>query len=234
MEIETFSLSSREQVEQFESLFDKYLAQRGQFSLKHLSLLEAYDQLQSRDDGGRVFSALLDLQINFSLLYLDSHAVGATWNNYFSKGKLEGGSILDSEEKFFGKMDVHRFNSSYVLRYRALWDKIMGLLVLIIVPHEYERYVSAKSRKKMFRKIALESNLLPEEAVKSLEELLMKFDNSFRTAEAHGTGSLRKYSFTMESMDKNPQIELIGYWNVVNGFIAEFGKLFPRQNANSV
>jgi hypothetical protein len=59
-----------------------------------------------------------------------------------------------------------------------------------------------------------------------LEGLITRFDNTFRTSEAHGTGRLRKYSLSMESMVDNPQIELIGFWNAMNGFIAEIGKKF--------
>ncbi len=225
MEFQVFTLSTRSEVSQFESLLDQYIATRGQFSLKHISLVNAYDQLLQREDGGRIFSALLDLQINFLLLYLDIHSVGATWNKIYSEG-LEGGSILDSADKFFSKMDVHRFNSSYVLRYRALWDKIMGLLVMIGAPKEYDRFCSARSKKRVFRKIALACQMLNEEFLNTLEGFLIKFDDAFRTSEAHGTGVLRKYSFTMESVDKNPQIELIGYWNTVNRFISEIGKMF--------
>lgn len=226
MSVEVFTLNSREEVRKFESLLDKYVSSKTQFPLQHISLVCAYDMLRGREDGGRVFSALLDIQINFLLIWLDSHAVGATYNQKFSKGKLEGGSVLDSEEKFFGKMEIHRFNSSYVLRYRAIWDKLMGFLILIHAPSEYEKFSSAKSRKRAFRKIALENGIAESDGVTMLENLLTEFDNNFRTAEAHGTGSLRKHSFTMESPDKNPQVELIGYWNAVNGFVSHIGKLF--------
>ncbi len=225
MAAKTFALSSREEVTRFESLLDQYVTARDQFPLKHISLTRAFDHLQQRQDGGRIFSALLDLQISFSLLYLDSHSVGATWSRLFSKGKLQGGSVLDSVEGFFGKMDIHRFNTSYVLRYRAVWDKIMGLMVMIRVPHEYDRFNSSKSRKRTFRKLALKYHIVDEGTVTKLEDLLTEFDGAFRTGEAHGVGVLRKYSFTMEPMDKNPQIDLLGYWNAVNGFVREIGRM---------
>ena len=79
-------------------------------------------------------------------------------------------------------------------------------------------------RKKIFRRIAI--RFWDHVSIDSLTEFLDKFDDSFRTAEAHGTGVLRKSSFTMETLDKNPQLDLLGYWNVINGFIAEVGKLF--------
>jgi hypothetical protein len=233
MEFETFSLKNREEVEKFENLLSQYIAQRAQFALSHISLVNAYDVLQEREDGGKIFTALLDIQINFMLLYCDSHSVGATWNQFFSKGKLEGGSVLDSQAKFFGKMDIHRFNTSYILRYRALWDKLMGFLVLLFAPNEYERFCKSKSKKKSFRKIALGVNELSDEFVSNLENMLSKFDNEFRTAEAHGTGVLRKYSFTMEAMHQNPQIELIGYWNMVNDFISKIGNMFKQNDAKN-
>jgi len=224
---ERFSLNSREEVIRFEQLLDDYSSNHAQLSLRHVSLIEAYDRLINRKDGARLFYALLDIQINIVLLFLDTHAVGAIWNASFSKGKLEGGSVLESEDKFFGKMDIHRFNSSYVLRYRAIWDKIMGLIILIYSPGEYERFSGSSSKKKTFEKIANTHGFLDADTVLGLKNLLTEFDDKFRTAEAHGTGSLRKYSFLMESLADNPQIELIGFWNSVNSFLADLGKVLP-------
>jgi len=120
MQKNKFILNDRDEVETFENMLRKYIKNRVQFSLSHISLVKAYDKLQTRDDGGKIFAALLDIEINFVLLYYDIYNIGGIWNQKFSKGKLEGGSVLDSKDKFFGKMDIHRFSSSYVLRYRAL------------------------------------------------------------------------------------------------------------------
>ena len=234
MSPEHFSLNSREEVIRFEELLESYSSTRAQIPLKHIPLLEAYDRLINEERGARLFTALLDIRINFVLLFLDIHAVGTTWNASFSKGRLEGGSVLETEDKFFGKMDIHRFNTSYVLRYRALWDKIMGLIVLAYAPSEYERFSSAKSRKKTFMKIADVHGFLGSETVSSLNALLTEFDEKFRTPEAHGTGSLRKYSFLMESLADNPQIELIQFWNAVNSFMAELGRILPMASSSAI
>ncbi|MCK4742902.1 MAG: hypothetical protein KAT25_03705 [Sulfuriflexus sp.] len=226
MEFEVFSLKDREEVKTFETLLKEYVNQQAQFSLSHISLVDVYDSLQIREDGGKVFTAILDITINFMLLHCDSHRVGATWNQYFSKGKLEGGSILDSQVKFSGKMEIHRFNSSFVLRYRALWDKLMGFLILYYSPKNYDKFCKSKSRKRSFKSLSKDITQLTDEFVQSVEGLLTEFDNKFRTPEAHGTGALRKYSFTMESMGKNPQVELIGFWNVMNEMILNIGKEF--------
>lgn len=226
----SFKLNSRQEVVNFQELLDGYATSTFQTPLKHISLVDAYDYLQKRPDGGKVFSALLDLQINFLLAFADITSMGSTWNRLFSKGKLEGGSILDNSLKFNGKMEIHRFNTSFVLRYRAIWDKIMGLLVLMHSPNEYEKFMKANSRKKEFIKIAKSNEFAQEIFLDELERLLTSFDNKFRTAEAHGSGVLRKYSFSMESMDKNPQIELVEYWNKVNQFLLNYGKIFDSSS----
>jgi hypothetical protein len=226
MTTKSFILKSREEVVNFEKLLGEYTEARTGFHLPHIPLVKAYDIFQKRENGGREFTALLDIQINFILLYCDSMNVGAIWNDNFSKGKLEGGSILDSQAKFFGKMDIHRFNSSFILRYRALWDKIMGLILLLFSPQDYERFCQSKSKRKFFKRII---NTIPDAAPHfgdQVDNLLTDFDNKFRTPEAHGTGMLRKWSFLMEPMHENPQIDLIDFWNAMNQQIINIGKVF--------
>lgn len=90
MNATTFSLSTREEVLRFEELLHRYIEAQTQLPLKHISLVDAYDKTLTRENGGRIFAALLDIQITFFLLYLDMHMAGATWNTTFSKGKPEG------------------------------------------------------------------------------------------------------------------------------------------------
>jgi hypothetical protein len=229
MKYETFSLKDKSEVESFESLLNEYITDRAQFSPCHISLVSVYESLQAEENGGRVFTAILDITINFMLLWTDAIKVGSIWNQYFTQGKLVGGSVLDSRDKFFGKMDIHRFNSSFVLRYRALWDKLMGFLILYHAPEKYDSFCCAKSRKRSFVKLAKGIPELTDEYIKNVEELISRFDAEFRTPEAHGTGSLRKYSFTMESIHNNPQIELVEFWNAINKEIEKIGMKFNKQ-----
>lgn len=226
MTSKAFSLSSREEVVAFEMMLDSYSTQNFQTQLQHISLVEAYDYLKNRQDGSRVFAAILDLRISLILVFSDIVSMGSVWNRFFSKGKLEGGSVLDNTTKFNGKMEIHRFNTSFVLRYRALWDKVMGLLILMDAPLHYDQFMKAGSRKKEFIKIARSQKICEEVFIEQIVDLLTTFDNRFRTSEAHGTGVLRKYSFLMESIIDNPQGDLINYWNRLNSFIADYGKLF--------
>ena len=70
---------------------------------------------------------------------------------------------------------------------------------------------------------------MPEIHIASINDMLTEFDSTFRTAEAHGTGALRKYSLTMEAFDNNPQIELIEYWNYTNELIVIIGDVFKSK-----
>lgn len=221
-----FTLENRGEVERFEALLGEYSQARTQMALSHISLVKAWDQLHQREDGGRVFTALLDLSLTLHLIEFDISNIGGTWNGLFSKGKLEGGSILDSQRKFFGKMDIHRFATSFVLRYRAIWDKLMGFFILYFAPSEYDRFCKSDSKKKAFRNIASTISALPSEFVTTILNRIEEFDNNFRTAEAHGTGVVRKWALTMEGMEGNPFIELIGYWNILNAVCHVVGKLF--------
>lgn len=228
----TFKLETREDVERFGVLMLQYSEARSQIALNHIPLLKAWDQLHHREDGGRVFTALLDIYLNLHMIHQDLTAVGGTWNANFSKGFLEGGSVLDSSAKFFGKMDIHRFATAFILRYRAMWDKIMGFLLLQFSPKDYEGFSNSKSKKKAFRTAASRINDIPEEFVAGLLAALEKFDNVFRTPEAHGTGALRKWSLTMEGFEGNPMFELIGHWNFLNETLLALGGIFNESKSS--
>lgn len=221
----SFKLKTREEVELFEARLNEYMISMNCTPLTHISLVTAYEQLQEHKDkdSSRVFSALIDLHLNFMLLFTDLNKIAATWNRFFSIGQLEGGSTLDSTDKFFGKMEIHRYSTSFVLRYRALWDKIMGFLILLFKQEQYDKFFEGNSRKKKFDKIASRIEEIPNELVTQIHVFLTLFDDSFRTPEAHQAGVLRKYTFLMEPMLENPQIELLGYWNFINEMVVQLG-----------
>lgn len=218
-----------EEVEKFEKYFQNYEESVVGKHLKHISLNELSRLLKEEENAGRVFTAYLDIKLSFSHVFRDIQNIRKTWNDNFSKGKLEGGSVLDSQQKFDKKMDMHYYFSSFVLRYRAIWDKVMGFILLIMVEdEEYKNFEKAKSRKKAFKKSA-ETSGIPKEFYEEIFEKLTDFDNKFRTAEAHGTGSLRKFVFEMTSMADNSQEELLLYWNFLNETVDKVAKTILAQ-----
>jgi len=148
-----FKLESRDAVVRFETLINAYLKARSQFSVHHMSLVRAFDEFQQHPDGGRLFSALLDIYINFALLQTEILGISATWNHNFGGNKPKPADVLSSPPAFFATVDIHRFNTAFVFRYRALWDKIMGFIVMIYAPADYDTFRQAKSRRRAFRKI---------------------------------------------------------------------------------
>lgn len=234
-----FTLNSREEVIRFVDLLENHEKSRVQVVHNYFPLVKAYDYLLIKKNSTQSFTSILDIYINFTMLKDDCMRVTGIWNDFFSKDKLQGGSILDSQVKFSAKMDIHQASSSYILRYRSLWDKIMGFLVLFFVPEDYDKFVSARSRKKAFRKIVEKDQVISKKInaifhrpyIEVLDEIEL-FDGIYRTPEAHGTGALRKWSLSMQSMIENPSGELIGYWNVINQIIANIGNLFDNEDAS--
>jgi hypothetical protein len=227
-EAQQFRLDNQGEVTKFEQKLFMYLESKGYLTVIPFSLAQAYGVLDGHENKGKLFASLFDILISHLHLNADKNSIYGTWNDLFSKGKLEGGSILDCDDRFIGKVDIHRFATSYVTRYRALWDKIMGYLVLRHVPTEYERFISARSRKSKFRQIASNTPAIDSAIAEAIEELSTKIDDAYRTAETHGTGVLRKSLFLMQSFDDaaNPLDHLGGFWNdltfVLNAIMKEF------------
>jgi hypothetical protein len=228
MATELFAVNSRDEAARFEQLLVKYSTAQTQSQIKHIPLTEAYDCLQSRPDGGLIFATLLDVQTSFLMLYLDFQGIGTTWEGVSQNSKLKGGTNLDSEAKFFRKMEIHRLNTAYVLRYRALWEKLMGLMILIYAPNEYESFLNAKSKKAKFQKLAAKHQFVEAQFLEKLDELFTRFDSKFPNLETNDAGARRKHSFIRDPLDNNPQSELIAYWNAVNGFVSKFGKIISK------
>lgn len=146
--------------------------------------------------------------------------------------KSDGSTVFDSEENFFGKMEIQRYSTTFVLKFRALFDKIMGFIILMFAPAEYEAFAKARRKRNSFAKIARNIPQVPKELVEQIGEILTRFDNTFRTAEAHGTGVLRKWVFLMDSHWTNSQGELMDYWNVLVNLMVNIGKLFRSVKPN--
>jgi hypothetical protein len=218
-----FKLKTRDEVIVFENLLSDYTSEKIGCSIKHISLLDAFDKLQHHENGRKIFTALYDIQINNVLLNCDVEIIANLWNKLLQENRNKG-SILDSKDNFFDKMDIHRFSTSFIFRYRALWDKIMGLYVLIVAPNDYDNFIKSKSRKSQFKKIMTKVSF-PKKTIEGIEKILTDFDDKFRTAEAHGTGQIRKMSLSMEPFHKNEQILFIDFANAMNRMIINVGEM---------
>ena len=231
MELKTFKLENIEEVQTFSDRLEHFVRNRINVPVPHISLVSinlvsAFNFCQTYNEGPRLFTALLDFNINIVDLLIDFSSFGGTWNNHFSKGKLEGGSVLDDSQKFDGKVLVHHHFTNLIPRYRAIWDKIMGIFVLRYESGMYKKYCRADSRKAEFKKIFDNSQDVTQETALKITNQVQEFDDKFRTPEVHGAGSVRKWSFTMYNMGDTPMVDIQTYMNWLFEYIIILNRMF--------
>jgi hypothetical protein len=223
-----FRLKNREEVEKFDQFLINYYESKKTFRFHgYLNLTKWFDYcLSNKDYGGKIFISILDIKLN--LIFLDFEMTQAinTWESNFNKIPSKKISIIDNKNYFNPSLNILENYSNFVLRYRALWDKIMGLIILDFAPEKYDNFRRSKSRKKQFRKLIDSSYHSLAIDIDRLFELIESFDNDYRTPEAHGTGTLRKWilnpsNFT-EFEIENPYYKLnLDYWNGIIYIISE-------------
>lgn len=228
-----FYIKNRSEAEKFDfMLHERTRKWAHEFSPKYICLAKTWDLCLLRHaDGKKIFMAIVDIKLNLAMLIGDQFDALALQNKYI-KLKVAGiSSILESQDIFDIKTNIHRHSTAFIFRYRAIWDKIMSVLVLIIAPEKHDAFDSAKSRKKKFIGIMKEAGEL-QDFSETINKILVDFDNKFRTPEAHGAGRLRNFSLSMLSFEATPLLELPGYWNILNTIINEIGEIIDKAHEN--
>jgi hypothetical protein len=224
--LRTFEISTAEEVGAFESGINLYVKSKTGFdSLAHFSLVRVQQALLDDPDGGRLFAAIVDLRISLSLLEQHVLALGGLSNKSIPSADDEKVG-WDHHSSFILRMEIHDHANAFVLRFRSIWDKIMGILVLRLQPDRYDSFCQSKSKKKSFRKIFPTHSVVPVAFVDAAEKIIQSFDDRHRTPEAHGTGTLRKVSFTWTELQSSSPMALLGYWNFLNDVVHTLAKVF--------
>lgn len=225
-EAKSFSLRTREEIVAFEERLYEFSSRERLGHTGQISLIDVYDVLASREDRQQIITALLDLVVSHCMLRLDVRDALSIWKEFFGEGGLASGSILDSAMAFSLRMHIHRFNSSFVFRYRALWDKLMGVYVLIFEPRSYDGFQRAKSKKRVFSKLSSRPGSQLSAFAQGILDLLTTFDDNYRTPEAHHTGKIRKWTLIIEPYEESPQHELNMFWRYLDGALERLGDIF--------
>lgn len=198
-----FIITSRSEAE----LFEKYTLDFMKSFLQpyfhcNFRLGEIFDDCRTYLDGGKIFSASLDLYINIHLVACDVWEYCGLWNKYFSKENPLAKSIVNisddifkNQQAFIVRLSLHKIIISFIPKYRALWDKIFGLYFLIYQPIDFEKYVKSKSKKKYFNNNFKHKEKISKKIIEYIENGLQDFDDRYRTPEIHGQGSIKKWSF---------------------------------------
>ena len=206
---------SRDDFANYDTFLRRYVEERASVGLGAPALRDAHDHLRSRPDLNRLMTALFDLVLEMACLACDFFSPEGLHFAITSARSRQKTSPKRSYEDFCNKMSLYRNVNAFVLRYRAQWDKVLGFLVLLYFPDQYEGFVSANSRRKRFIKLAASSPILQKEIIPLVENQVAKFEGSFRTPEAHGAGVLRKWLFSGDSIWDTPTLDLVAYWNAL-------------------
>jgi hypothetical protein len=220
---EHFKIQNRHEAEQFDILLREFYESKCHLKiLPYLNLAEWFDWCQKdSENGGRIYSSIFDIKLNF--IFTDFEEIGLTIS-WEQRGKNT--DIINKSCDFNLSLDLLKHLSSYVLKYRALIDKLMGLIVLVYSPKDYDYYRKAKSRKSTFKKIFSGNKLPVDIDPDKVFAFLDEFDRKYRTPEAHATGSMRKWvlSNIFYGIDDYYEIS-ISSWNGLIYMISEIDEI---------
>ena len=213
-ELETaqkFVLHNREEVTSFETMLNKHVETETHLPFRSLNLTRAFDYCMSlKEDGLKLFAALLDLKITIAFLFIDGIKYAPDFNALNRKDRA---NLLEDETLFNKKMKMLHHNIDLAIRYRAFNDKFMGVTVMLLNPSKYEVYNNARSRKKVFPNLV--KGLLDDESISTLIEQVTYLDENYRTPEVHQTGSMRTWFLTSQDLFLDKQLNLINNFNWV-------------------
>jgi hypothetical protein len=212
MNVSEYKIGSVEEAEMFEKSLRDYCEPRG-IHLEPFCLKQAYMQFKNPCFDQRCFGAYLDLRLQDIALQRDIKTLCEMANKENRAAKSDG----FSEDR----MERYIASSNAAHRIRAIWDKIMGFIILIEHPEDYQCFINgrkggkAKSRLAVFKRIYDEqiesyNNEVPELAsfLKSYSDRIVdnasSISDNFRTSEAHSVGRLSKWAFAKQVEEDDP------------------------------
>lgn len=203
--------------------FDKELRSVKGVGHLHINLEKAWKACQNHPSRNRLFSSVIDMQLYVACLNLEIVAIAQHVNaDIRKKCDLDISSNVGKLEE---RLYLFEDTTNFVLRYRALWDKLMGVVVLLLDPKKYDQFVSSRSRSKSFVKLLSSRTHLASYA-QEVSGTIKHFDERFRTVEAHGSGRMKKLVFGPMSADANPLEDLFWATNSLNDQLITFQKIF--------
>lgn len=163
----------------------------------------------------RIFSIFLDLKINFA--NLSAYIYELLGSEY---------DVSNLPKMLHPRMKLQFYANACVMTCRAIWDKLMGVIIFIELGlKSYEQFIGSSSKKKYFRKHIedLSSDKFPKETLEEFIEVITRLDDTFRTQEAHGSGgNIRNAAFSDGSLSNTVLIEIVGHYNYLYEYLDNF------------
>lgn len=198
------------QVKKLSDQMDLYRQEKGLLSDSLFSLVDASIFAGQQNKSGFMWTLLFDIYLYATELELGIHEISSIYNDDIKNTQKHAISIFNSINFFEQRMELHRIATEFTLRYRAAWDKLLGLMILIYSPDEYDKFQKSKEKLKSFNKIAKEWHF---EDTTDITMQISEFNNKFRTAEAHNSGVWRKWAFVIQNGVDDPREELMDAFN---------------------
>lgn len=206
-----FSLKNKEEVVRFAKLIQGYVEEETHLPFHWIDLSRWFDKCMTKEEnGGRLFSAILDLKITFAFVFVDYHRTLPGLKLLNSK---ESPNILTDANIFKEKIALLHDNIDMAIRFRTFYDKFMGVLVLLLCPNKYKKLGSSGSRKSDFRKLL--DGHLDSKSLDIIFKTISWLDEKYRTAEVHQTGRMRKWVLGGRDCFVDNAVELGGFFNSI-------------------
>lgn len=248
MKATEFHIECQKDAADFEKLLDQYRLEHNIFQGPLMKLDDAYRALKNDRCDPRCFSAYLDLYLQDMALQGDLSIIVAETNREYQSGMAEG---------FFAeRMSRYIAASNAAHRIRSMWDKLMGITIMLSWPDKYDEFCKSSSRLKAYRKkanswhISLSTNdpelinnpellkqceqwnLSWEEEIRKIEQCVEFISNNYRTAEAHSVGRIWKWAFEIQRDEDDPFVELIKSANDLRDHFQHISSLIKLSNAH--
>lgn len=207
MKATEFHISIAEDATRFDDAQAAYRISVGLAPWQHFSIRQAFEAFDG-NEGKKMFAALMDLQLQCTILQRDLEVIRIELSTDYGDANQNSRDILANHALFARRMHLYHAASNCVLRTRAIWDKVMGVLILLLSPSEYEPWLKKEKRKKAFCELTKNWAEYGERMTERIQRIVSALDGEFRTAEAHGMGRLRKWAFATQIGEDDPFEEL--------------------------
>ena len=155
------------------------------------------------------FSWKMDILYHFTSFSLRCRAF---WDKYM------GTLILLYDAKNYDRYFKARSRKNAFIKIVEQWDVFSPHIQKCLAKVLHDQRIHAGLRDKTTELPKDYSIPFPYHFLSTMPALIEALDN-IRTAEAHGTGMLRKWSLAMFPLDKSRDFGLINHWNIANSFM---------------